>query len=139
MKLKYREFLFPAPAIVGFGLVITAVLGVAVSYAVSAILGAALAATAFLVTALGAIVNSHIIKVTDQIEIGKYRLPLNLIATVSVLTHAEFRTEFKATQLVIGSNSAHSYLKLEISDPADPYHVWYVATRRPIEFLAAVR
>ena len=138
MKLKYREFLFPAPAIVGFGLVVTAVLGVAVSYAVSVILGASLAAALFLVTTIGAFINARIIKVSDQIEIGKYQLPVNLIANASVLTHAEFRTEFKTTQLVIGSNSAHSYLKLEISDPADPYRVWYVATRRPTQFLAAV-
>jgi hypothetical protein len=139
VRLKYREILLPAPAIVGFGLVVTTVLGVAVSYAISAVLGAALAAALFLITAVGTILNTRIIKVSDQIEIGKYRLPLHLIAEASVLTPAQFRTEFKSTQLVLGSNSAHSYLKLEISDPADPYRFWYVATRRPIEFLAAVR
>ncbi len=138
VKLKYRELLLPAPAIVGFGLVVTAVLGVAVSYAVSAILGAALAATLFLLTLIGATATAKIIKVSDQLQVGRYQLPLGLIANASVLTHAEFRTQFKTTQLVLGSNSAHSYLKLEISDLADPYQVWYVATRRPVEFLAAL-
>ena len=138
MKLKYREILWPAPAIVGFGLVITGVLGGAVSYAISPGTGAAVAAFILLITGVAVVLTTKIIKVSDILRIGGYSLELNSIAKTEVLSQQEFRKQQKTTELVIGTGSAKNYLKIFIADAADPYQVWYVATRRPEQFLAAL-
>lgn len=138
MELKYREILWPAPAILGFGLVITGVLGGAVSYAISPSTGAAVAAFILLITGVAVVSATKIIKVSDKLKIGGYSLELNDIAKSEVLSQPEFREQQKTTELVIGTSSAKNYLKIFIADPADPYQVWYVATTRPEQFLAAL-
>lgn len=138
MELKYREILWPAPAILGFGLVITGVLGGAVSYAISPSTGAAVAVFILLITGIAVVSATKIIKVSTNLKIGGYSLELISIAKIEVLSQQEFRKQQKATELVIGTSSAKNYLKIFIADPADPYQVWYIATRRPEQFLTVL-
>lgn len=138
MELKYREILWPAPAIIGFGLVITGVLGGAVSYAINPSTGAAVAAFILLITGVAVVSATKIIKVSTNLKIGGYSLDLNSIAKTEMLSQQEFRKQQKTTELVIGTSSAKNYLKIFIADPADPYQVWYIATRRPEQFLTAL-
>lgn len=138
MQTPYREILLPSPALFGFGVVISTVLGVAISYALSPVAGASIGIFLLLFTVVSMINSIKIIKVTDQLIIGKYRLPINLISSKSVLTHEQFRGQFKSNQLVLGSNSAANYLKIEIADQDDPYQIWYVATKQPNKLLAAI-
>lgn len=138
MELKYREILWPAPAIIGFGLVTTGVLGGAVSYAINSSTGAAVAAFVLLITGVAVASATKIIKVSTILKIGGYSLELNDIAKSEVLSHQEFRKQQKTTELLIGTSSAKNFLKVVIADPADPYQVWYIATRRPEQFLTAL-
>ncbi|MFZ9283114.1 MAG: DUF3093 family protein [Candidatus Nanopelagicales bacterium] len=138
MNRRYRELVLPSPAIVGFGLVAGLVLGVATWYATDLVTGIAAGTFIIGLTLIYLLNQSHWIKVNQQLEVGRYRLPLDLIGALSIIDHMQFRTSLKATDLVLGTNTAKKYLRIEITDPRDPYRVWLIATRNPQELIQAL-
>lgn len=130
--------MLPSAAILGFGLITSLVLGVAVGYAITPAAGSVALAFTFGCSAFYFFSQTKVIKVDQDLKVGKYQLPRTAIANLKTLSHAEFRTDLKATNLVLGTNSAASYLRIELTDAADPYQVWYVATKRPAKLMQAL-
>jgi hypothetical protein len=141
-QIKHQEWVLPSASLIGFGFVITFVLSIASGYAISIPVGAVVGAALFVLVLVGFILQIFKITVTDKLKAGKYQLPLDLIADAQIFAgpagRTKFRAELKTTDLVIGSNNASNYLRIVINDPADPYQVWFVPTRKPEKLLAAV-
>ena len=76
MNRRYRELVLPSPAIVGFGLVAGLVLGVATWYATDLVTGIAAGTFIIGLTLIYLLNQSHWIKVNQQLEVGRYRLPI---------------------------------------------------------------
>lgn len=140
--IRYRERIFPTASLLGFGLVGTFVLGVASGYAISTSVGVIISGCLLLITIIGYASRIFTIEVTENLKVGAYLLPLKLISAAKVFTgeagRIEFRATLKSTDLVIGTASAANYLRIEISDPADPFQVWFIPTRKPEQLLAAI-
>lgn len=140
--IRYRELVFPSASLLGFGLVGTFVLGVASGYAISTFVGVIVSICLLLITVFGYTSRIFRIQVTDALKVGAYSLPLSIISNPKVLTgeagRIEFRATLKSTDLVIGAGNASNYLRIEIADPADPFQVWFIPTRKPKQFLAAI-
>lgn len=130
--------MLPSAAILGFGLITSLVLGIAVGYAITPVAGSAVLAFLFGFSVFYFVSQTKVISVESDLGIGKYQLPVTAIANLKILSHAEFRSDLKATNLVLGANSAANYLRIEIKDEADPYQVWYVATQKPADLKQAL-
>jgi hypothetical protein len=141
-QIKHEEWVLPSMSLIGFGLVITFVLSVASGYAISTTVGTAVGTALIVLVFVGFTTQIFKITVTDKLKVGKYQLPLELIADAQIFVGAagrdKFRAELKATDLVIGSSNATNYLRIMINDPTDPYQVWFVPTRKPEKLHAAV-
>jgi UDP-N-acetylmuramyl pentapeptide phosphotransferase/UDP-N-acetylglucosamine-1-phosphate transferase len=141
-QIKHQEWVLPSVSLIGFGFVITFVLSVASGYAISTPVGVAVGTALFVLVFVGFITQIFKITVTDKLIVGKFKLPLELIADAQIFVGSvgrdRFRAELKTTDLVIGSSNAANYLRIVINDPADPYQVWFVPTRKPEKLLAAV-
>lgn len=130
--------MLPSAAILGFGLITALVLGIAVGYAITPAAGIAALSFVFGCTVFYFFSQTKVIEVEQNLRVGKYQLPRTAIANLKILSHAEFRTELKTTNLVLGTNSAANYLRIELNDTADPYQIWYVATSRPAKLMQAL-
>lgn len=130
--------MLPSAAILGFGLITALVLGIAVGYAITPAAGIAAFTFIFGISTFFFFSQTKVIKVEQNLRVGKYQLPRTAIANLKIISHAEFRTELKTTNLVLGTNSAANYLRIELNDTADPYQIWYIATRRPAKLMQAL-
>lgn len=140
MPHRYRERVLPPSTLYGLALVATLVLAVAIGYAILWVLGLAIFGFVVFWLLLIYIKQTILIELDDQLRIARHVLPVSLIVNPSIIyrdSHAEnFRQTVKSTDLVFGSGSYSSYLRLEIADSADPYQVWLIPTKSPTKFLA---
>lgn len=83
------------------------------------------------------------IELTDSfLCVGRLRLELSAIGTVTVLTPVDFlkriRTGAKTTDLLLFNRTDGGGVALEIADETDPYRAWVISSRSPEKFAAAL-
>jgi len=138
VRVKYREILLPSPAIAGFGLICSIVLGIAAGYATSMTIGISLANFGLTLTCFLLVKFIRRITVSDSLQVGNYSLPIKLIQNVKAINHDEFRLSVTPQDLVLGARTGISYLQFEINGEHEPFKRWFVGTRKPKEFLASL-
>lgn len=138
MPIKYKEFIWPSPALAGFGLVFSAVIGLATGYAVSTASGIAVATFGLAITSFLIIKSIVKVTVTDSVKVGHYLLPLKLIDSAAIIDHNQFRKVYSPNDLAFGARTGINYIQIEISEGRDPYARWFIGTKKPNKFLASL-
>ncbi|MGV8965169.1 MAG: DUF3093 domain-containing protein [Cellulomonas sp.] len=138
----YAERLWSGPlgwtAVVIFGLFIGLAL-YPVNVTIAAVAGLLVLATGVVV----AIVTAPRVAVSSgELRAADAHIPLTLLGAVRVLTAQETRVELgtglDARAYVCLRAGAHTAVRVEVMDPADPTPYWLVSTRHPDELAAAI-
>ena len=137
--VEFKERVFPSFTLIGFGLLITAVLSVAAAYAINFTTGIVLAVFFSAVTIASFFRLGHSIELNDNLSVGKYSLALSCIGDASAFSGLEalevYRKELKTTDLYLSVPGVTNFVRIKLDDNRDPYQVWFIASRKP-ELLA---
>lgn len=132
----YRETLSAPWALWLFGLVMTATLGVAYGYAISAPWGALTFVLAQAVTSWALVVTAPRIRVDEAVfRAGRARLPRRCVGRVRVCDpetlHRLRGVGADARAYLCLRSWVRGAVVVEVDDPADPHPYWLVSSRRP--------
>jgi hypothetical protein len=139
----YREWLTPPVLIIGLGLSLAGIVGIAYAAAYGSAWGWVIGSTLAVLVASLLLATTVTLRVDDRVvRAGRARLPLLTVTGVATLDReamiAARRHGDPRDYLVLRAWSSRVGVAITLEDPRDPHPCWIVTTRHPDRFAQAI-
>ena len=146
LNMLYRERLLPGPLVLGLGVALFLMVGVAYSGAFGSLLGVFLGLSVSALFIGFAFATAPHIRLEERdgacfLAAGRARISVEIIGSVTQLSptqRVEIRRGRSADTAFSMIRGSLPVVELEISDPLDPHGLWCLSTRRPQGLMRAI-
>ena len=146
LNMLYRERLLPGPLVLGLGVALFLMVGVAYSGAFGSLLGVFLGLSVSALFIGFAFATAPHIRLEERdgacfLAAGRARISVEIIGSVTQLSptqRVEIRRGRSADTAFSMIRGSLPVVELEISDPLDPHGLWCLSTRHPQGLMRAI-